>query len=65
MRFQVELVLDVERLLPNFVLRRKATQIERIVRTRRRWWSVFTDVVSSRSIVKDVQNFRQNVRDGF
>lgn len=55
---QVDLVLDVERLLPNFILRRYNVQKETIVRKHRRWWSVFTDVVSSRSIVKDVLGFR-------
>ncbi len=58
---QVELVLDVERTLPIFLLRRVTEQIERIERKQRHWWNIFTDVVSSRSIVKDVQNFRQSV----
>lgn len=58
---QVELVLDVERLLPNFLLRKGTTQREIIRRKKRHWWSVFTDVVSSRSIIKDVTGFRNIV----
>ena len=55
------MVLDVERTLPNFLLRRATKQIEQIERKKRYWWSVFTDVVSSRSIVRDVQNNRHTV----
>ena len=58
----MELVLDVERTLPIFLLRRVTTQIDRIERKHRHWYNFFTDVVSSRSIVKDVQNFSRNVR---
>ena len=58
---QVELVLDVERLLPRFLLSRFSRQVEIIERKSRHWWSVFTDVVSSRSIVKEVTSLRQAV----
>ena len=53
--------MDVERLLPNFMLRRLNQQYEVLERKKRRWWSVFTDVVSSRSIVNDITNFRHTV----
>ncbi|TRY67514.1 hypothetical protein TCAL_06427 [Tigriopus californicus] len=58
---QVELVLDVERLLPNVFLRKGTTQRETIHRKKRHWWSIFTDVVSSRSIIKDVTGYRNIV----
>ena len=50
---QVELVLDVERLLPNFLLRRLTKQKESIKHKQKRWWNVFTDVVDRSSIIKD------------
>jgi len=37
------------------------SQYDTIVRKQRRWWSVFTDVVSSRSIVRDVLGYRRTV----
>merc|ERR1712223_228436 len=46
---QVELVLDVERLLPNFLLRRLTKQKESIKNKQKRWWNVFTDVVDRSS----------------
>ncbi len=58
---KVDLVLDVERMIPTMILRRMSTQIERIERKPRHWWSLFTDVVSSRSIVADVQNYRESL----
>ena len=51
---QVELVLDVERLLPNFLLRRLTKQKENIKHKQKRWWNIFTDVVDRSSIIKDV-----------
>ena len=51
---QVELVLDVERLLPNFLLRRLTKQKENIKNKQKRWWNIFTDVVDRSSIIKDV-----------
>ena len=50
---QVELVLDVERLLPNFLLKRLSTQKEMIKPKRKKWFDVFRDVVSRSSIIKD------------
>ncbi len=55
---QCESVLDVERLVPVFLLRRFFRQIDKIERRPRRWYSVFSDVVSSSSIVKDATAFR-------
>ena len=43
---QVELVLDTERLLPNFILRRFTRSREEIKSRKGRWWDVFRDVVS-------------------
>ncbi len=51
---QVELVLDVERLLPYFILRRLTVHRDTIRQQRPSWYSVFTDVVSKRSILQDV-----------
>lgn len=58
---QVEQVLDVERLLPYFLIRRYFIQYEVIMKKPQRWWNIFTDVVSSRSIVKQV---RRNEMEG-
>ena len=58
---QVEQVLDVERVLPYFLLRRVITQYEVIHKKRTRWWHIFTDVVSSRRIVKVVTRSPQGV----
>ena len=53
---QVELVLDTERLLPNFILRRLTKQSEEIKSRRPRWWDAFKDVVSRNSILKDADD---------
>jgi len=58
---QVELVLDAERLFPTFWLARTQSQYDTIVRKARHWWSIFTDVVSSRSIVRDVLGYRRTI----
>jgi len=56
---QVELVLDVERLLPTFVLRRLSEQKEQIWPKRQQWWHVFTDVINRNSIIKDTAQLKE------
>jgi len=57
---QVELVLDVERLLPNFLLRRLTKQKEVIRHKQKRWWNIFTDVVDRSSIIRDAHQLTTN-----
>ena len=51
---QVELVLDVERLLPDFVLRKLIAQVEEFTPKKPQFWHVFRDIFSRNSIIKDV-----------
>ena len=44
---QAELILDVERLLPQFMLKRLVKQFEEINPKRKKWWHVMKDVASS------------------
>ena len=62
---QVELVLDTERLLPNFILRRLTKQTEEIKPRKTRWWDAFKDVVSRNSILKDADEIAADGRGGF
>ena len=62
---QVELVLDTERLLPNFILRRLTKQSEEIKSRRTRWWDAFKDVVSRNSILKDADDIAGDSRGGY
>jgi hypothetical protein len=55
---QAESVLDVERLIPEFVLRRCFRQVDIVERRSRRWYAFVSDVLSSSNIVKDVVSFR-------
>ena len=43
---QAELILDVERLLPQFMLKRLIKQFEQINPKRKKWWHVMKDVAS-------------------
>ena len=47
---QAELILDVERLLPQFMLKRLVKQYEEINPKRKKWWQVVKDVASSNLI---------------
>ena len=52
----VELTLDVERLLPNFILKRQTKQKELIKPKQKRWFDLFKDVVSRNSIFRDASD---------
>ena len=53
---QAEHILDVERLLPSFLLRRLTRQFEEMRPKEKKWWHIFKDVVSKGSILKDVNS---------
>lgn len=61
---QVELVLDVERLLPNIFLRRFAKQKETLKPKKQKLWDIFKDVVSRNSIFKDASGLQDSARGG-
>ena len=50
---QAELILDVERLLPEFILKKRILQFETIRQKPKKWWHFFKDVISSMMILKD------------
>ena len=64
---QVDLVLEVERSLPNFMRKYFLLQKENVVESGRKWWyaKFFTDVVSSRNILKDVMTANEQVSNLF
>ena len=58
-------MLDSERLLPVFILRRRFRQFEVIKKKKKQWWNVFTDVVSSRGILSEAKGGNEDVSDTF
>ena len=54
-------MLDSERLLPVFILRRRFRQFEVIKKKKKQWWNVFTDVVSSRGILSEAKGGNEDV----
>ena len=57
-------MLDSERLLPVFILRKRFKQFEIIEKKKKQWWNVFSglsDVVSSRGIISEGKGGNEDV----
>ena len=53
-------MLDSERLLPVFILRKRFQQFEIIKKKKKQWWNI-TDVVSSRGIISEGKGGNEDV----
>ena len=53
-------MLDSERLLPVFILRKRFKQFEVIKKKKKQWWNI-TDVVSSRGIISEGKGGNEDV----
>ena len=61
---QATRVLDSERLLPVFILRKRFQQFEVIEKKKKQWWNIFSglsDVVSSRGIISEGKGGNEDV----
>merc|ERR1719322_588386 len=60
---QATRVLDSERLLPVFILRKRFKQFEVIEKKKKQWWNIFsvTDVSSSRGILSEGKGGNEDV----
>ena len=57
-------MLDSERLLPVFILRKRFQQFEIIKKKKKQWWNIFsgiTDVVSSSGIISEGKGGNEDV----
>ena len=55
-------MLDSERLLPVFILRKRFQQFEIIKKKKKQWWNIFSeDVASSRGILSEGKGGNEDV----
>ena len=55
-------MLDSERLLPVFILRKRFKQFEVIKKKKKQWWNIFSeDVASSRGILSEGKGGNEDV----